>query len=90
MTGGDLDRAHSALPSLVAMAIIFLCFWESLAGRGDCLLLLPTLTGLLGVALRLCVFELASISMMALRSKTGSDRAGLEREKRQSHIQFHP
>lgn len=73
--GVDLDAVDSALASLLAMASIFLCFWDSLVERGECLMLVLTLPGLLGVAPRVCR-ELASMSMMVLRSKTGGARAG--------------
>lgn len=73
--GVDLEAVDSTLASLLAIASIFLCFWDSLAGTGECLMLALTLPGLLGVALGVCT-ELASMSMMVLRSRTGGGRAG--------------
>lgn len=41
--GADLDEVVSTLDSLLAMANIFLCFWDSLVGTGECLMLVLTL-----------------------------------------------
>lgn len=41
--GVGLDALDSTLASLLAMANIFLCFWDSLAGTGECLMLVLTL-----------------------------------------------
>lgn len=41
--GVGLDAVDSALASLLAMASIFLCFWDSLVERGECLMLVLTL-----------------------------------------------
>lgn len=75
VVGVGLDAVESTLVSLLAMANIFLCFWDSLVETGECLMLVLTLPGLLGVAPRVCR-ELASMSMMVLRSKTGGARVG--------------
>ena len=40
--GVVLDAVDSTLASLLAMANIFLCFWDSLVGTGECLM--PVLT----------------------------------------------
>lgn len=40
--GVGLDAVNSTLASLLAMAKIFLCFWDSFAGTGECLM--PVLT----------------------------------------------
>lgn len=39
---GGLDILDSTLASLLAMAKIFLCFWDSLAGPGECFMLATT------------------------------------------------
>lgn len=41
--GAVLDAVDSALVSLLAMANIFLCFWDSLVETGECLLMVLTL-----------------------------------------------
>lgn len=41
--GVGLDAHDSTLASLLAMAKIFLCFWDSLAGVEECLMLVLTL-----------------------------------------------
>ncbi len=41
--GVGLDAVDSTLVSLLAIANIFLCFWDSLAGTGECLMLALTL-----------------------------------------------
>lgn len=41
--GVGLDAVDSTLASLLAIANIFLCFWDSLAGIGECLMLVLTL-----------------------------------------------
>lgn len=41
--GADLEEVVSTLVSLLAMANIFLCFWDSLVVRGECLMLVVTL-----------------------------------------------
>lgn len=40
--GVGLDAVDSTTASLLAMASIFLCFWDSLVERGECLM--PVLT----------------------------------------------
>lgn len=41
--GADLDEVDSTLVSLLAMANIFLCFWDNLVVTGECLMLVLTL-----------------------------------------------
>lgn len=41
--GVVLDAMDSTLASLLAIAKIFLCFWDSFAGTGECLMLALTL-----------------------------------------------
>lgn len=41
--GVGLDAVDSTLASLLAIANIFLCFWDSLVGTGECLTLVLTL-----------------------------------------------